>query len=77
MLEAIAYPALASPAPSENVIESSPQIDYRGFAVLTLEVADLRRQRHLSREDFFARAAAGDAVLLDTRSAAAFQMGHV
>ncbi|MGB3470445.1 MAG: rhodanese-like domain-containing protein [Erythrobacter sp.] len=73
--------AFASPALAQDVVQPSPQtstqIDYAGFTELTLEVAELRSERLLGREDFFARAATGDAVVLDTRSAAAFRMGHI
>lgn len=68
---------LAAPAMAQDGPETSPQIDYGGFVELTSEVAELRSERLLGREDFFNRARAEGAILLDTRSAAAFQMGHI
>ncbi|MEM7665129.1 MAG: rhodanese-like domain-containing protein [Pseudomonadota bacterium] len=70
---------IASPfaASAQEAPRSSPQIDYPGFLDLTSEVAKLRSERLLGRDDFFTRAQADGALLLDTRSAAAFEMGHI
>lgn len=54
-----------------------PQVDYAGFQDLTIEVAIYRQKRLLERETFFAKAAENGAIILDTRSAAAFQAGHI
>ncbi len=54
-----------------------PQIDYAGFVGLTAEVAEYRQKRLLERGAFFAKAAEEGALILDTRSAAAFQAGHI
>lgn len=55
----------------------NPQIDYPGFAQLTGDLARVRDQRRLSWAEFSARAASGDALLLDARSADAFARGHL
>lgn len=54
-----------------------PQVDYDSFLELTAEVSPYREARLLDREAFFAKAAQDGALLLDTRSAADFQMGHI
>ncbi len=81
----IAAPALALtatvhaevPDTTSTVERQTPQIDYSGFAALTAEVAALRQQRLLAKDEFFRGAAAEGALLLDTRSAAAFEAGHI
>ena len=69
-------PALALVMPVQAQ-ESADQIDYPGFADLTLEVADLRAERLLNADAFFSAARKDGALLLDTRSAAAFEAGHI
>lgn len=82
----LAVPAFADePAPDAEaeqvdfagVPAITDQVDYAGFAALTDEVASLRAERLLPKEEFFKRAAAEGALLLDTRSAAAFAQGHI
>lgn len=72
----LALPALAFALPVQAQ-GTSEQIDYPGFTELTLEVAELRSQRLLDAEAFFAAARTEGALLLDTRSAAAFEAGHI
>ena len=72
----LAVPALALAAPS-GAQDSAAQIDYHAFEALTSEVAGLRADRLLEAEAFFEAARADGALLLDTRSAAAFAAGHV
>lgn len=67
----VAAAAMAQDAPP------NPQIDYDGFAQLTNSLGEVRQTRLLDRETFLARAAAEGALLLDTRSAAAFEAGHI
>lgn len=62
---------------AQETSQSKAQIDYSGFLDLTSEVAQLRSERMLGKDDFFARARAEGALLFDTRSAAAFEMGHI
>ncbi len=54
-----------------------PQIDYPAFADLTVEVMAMREERLLVKEDFLRQIEADGALLLDTRSAAAFAAGHI
>ncbi|MEO9470576.1 rhodanese-like domain-containing protein [Parasphingorhabdus sp.] len=57
--------------------ETNPQIDYRGFAALTGELEGYRSERLVTLERFHELAQQPDAIILDTRSAAAFEMGHI
>ncbi len=64
--------------PQPDVLESSsPQIDFPAFAALTAEVAELRERRLLPKDEFLKQALADGALLLDTRSAEAFRLGHI
>lgn len=55
----------------------SPLIDYAGFRALTGEVQPVRAARLISLADFKAKAEMGEALLLDARSAQAFNEGHI
>ena len=66
--------ASAPPAP---IAQPSAQVDYDGFAALTGELGPYRQSRLLQRDVFFREAAKKGALLLDTRSAAAFAAGHI
>lgn len=72
----LALPATALSMPV-HAQDSAGQIDYPAFEILTGEVADLRAERLLDAETFLAAARAENALLLDTRSAAAFAAGHI
>lgn len=69
--------ALSAPLAAQAAEASEPQIDYGGFALLTDKVATIRSERLLTLAEFEARASDADALVLDTRSAAAFAMGHI
>lgn len=69
--------SLALSNPGLQAQDDNPLIDYDGFAALTAELGKVRAQHRLSLDEFLARAKAEDAVLLDTRSAAAFAAGHL
>jgi len=56
---------------------ANPQIDYAGFATLTRDVRALRAERLLAFDQFQAKAAGKDALLLDARSSTAFARGHI
>ncbi|WFL76063.1 rhodanese-like domain-containing protein [Altererythrobacter arenosus] len=71
---AIALASAALPAAEQ---ETNPQIDYQGFLELTSELGEVRAQHRLPLAEFLARARADGAILLDTRSAAAFEAGHL
>jgi len=62
--------AAADPAPN-------PLIDYDGFTALTLELASVREAHRLPWDEFVNGIEREDAILLDTRSAAAFAAGHI
>jgi hypothetical protein len=64
-------------ARGQTALPPNPQIDYAGFTQLTLEVADYRKTRLIDKADFFRRAQEQGAILLDTRSAADFAVGHL
>lgn len=54
-----------------------PQIDYSGFLALTANLAKTREVHRLPWPAFTEGARRNDAILLDTRSAAAFAAGHL
>ncbi|WP_284126527.1 rhodanese-like domain-containing protein [Parerythrobacter aestuarii] len=68
--------ATATPAVAQDAPEN-PLIDYPGFAELTLEVAPFREGRRIPLAQFLAKAQEEGAIILDTRSAAAFAAGHM
>ena len=73
-----AVPLLLSAAPlSAQETPANPQIDYEGFVALTLGLAETREAHRLPLEQFLAGARRQGAILLDTRSAAAFAEGHL
>jgi phage shock protein E len=72
----IAALALATPLTAQDA-PGSPLIDYAGFTQLTGEVQPYRSARLISHQDFAARAAKKDVLLLDARSARAFAQGHI
>ena len=57
--------------------QTNPQIDYPAFQALTASVAPQRATRLLAFDAFKAEAAKPDVLLLDARSASAFQRGHI
>lgn len=67
----------AAPALAQSAAAPNPQIDYPGFQTLTASVAPERATRLLAHDAFKAKAAKPDALLLDARSADAFQRGHI
>ena len=57
--------------------DGSPEIDYPGFAAMTEDVMDYRDSRLVSLEAFNAMKDDPGTIILDTRSAMAFEMGHI
>lgn len=57
--------------------QTNPQIDYQGFLTLSNRLAETRKAHLLSLADFNAMRGKNEAIVLDTRSAAAFQRGHI
>lgn len=69
-------PAIAQ---NQQTTESSvnPQIDYPGFLRLTEQLSEYRAKRLVSLDRFNEIAKQQDAIILDSRSAAAFAQGHI
>jgi rhodanese-related sulfurtransferase len=72
LLAAAALLLIAPDDPRPN-----PQIDYAGFATLTVDVRALRAKRLLGFPAFKAKAAEKGALILDARSADKFAAGHI
>ncbi len=70
-------PAKATEHRSESSQTPNPQIDYPGFLKLTGEIAKYRETRLISLEAFNKISLKANAIILDTRSAAAFRQGHI
>ena len=64
-------------APAGAAAPENPQIDYDGYAALTLSLGDVREAHRLPYDEFIARARAEGAILLDARSSLAFAAGHI
>jgi hypothetical protein len=74
-LALFALVAIAAPLSAQRA--GSALIDYPGFTSLTAEVQPYRSQRLISHQEFTARAAQKDVLVLDARSARAFAEGHI
>ena len=77
LLAIIAFVGIGLAASAQEAPRGSPEIDYPGFIELTSEVFAIREERLVSLDVFNAMAAEPDTIILDTRSAAAFDMGHI
>ncbi|WP_108812539.1 rhodanese-like domain-containing protein [Sphingorhabdus sp. Alg231-15] len=69
-------PAIAQNQPSSETTVN-PQVDYTGFLQLTEQLADYRQERLVDLKRFKRIAKQADAIILDSRSAAAFAQGHI
>src|SRR5258707_13760131 len=69
--------ALACPAAPQGAAPQQSLIDYPGFERLTSEVAVYRLRHLVSLAEFNAMAGESDTLILDARSPAAFDAGHV
>ncbi|GAB5489612.1 MAG: rhodanese-like domain-containing protein [Parasphingorhabdus sp.] len=70
--------ALAIDAPeTPRVLQPNEQVDYAAFASLTAKLQEFRAKRLISMDQFSDLATQDNAIILDTRSAAAFQAGHI
>lgn len=67
--------ASAQPAPERETTGAT--IDFDGFLMLSEEVAMLRAERLIGLETFNQMAETPDTIILDTRSKAAFDAGHI
>lgn len=66
--------AATSAAPAQPM---NPQIDYRGFEELTQSIGPYRQSRLLSWSKFGEAASRRSTLILDARSADAYQAGHI
>lgn len=73
----LVFPILLVASPLAAQDAGSPLIDYAGFRELTAEVQPVRSARLISLDQFKARAARPDVLILDARSAQAFKEGHI
>ncbi len=69
-------PAIAQKQPSSETTVN-PQVDYVGFLQLTEQLSDYRQKRLVDLKRFKTIAKQKDAIILDSRSAAAFAQGHI
>jgi hypothetical protein len=60
-----------------SAARSNPQIDYKGFADLTVDLEGYRANRRVDITRFKAMAGQGDTLILDARSARAYAEGHI
>lgn len=75
---AVAVAMFATPvAAQDRPARGANEVDYAGFQTLTGDVASIRAERLLTLEQFHAFAAEGDTLILDTRSAYAYRLGHI
>jgi phage shock protein E len=65
----------ATPLAAQSI--GSPLIDYAGFKELTSGVQPYRLKRLITLDEFNKRAAKKDVLVLDARSAWAFEQGHI
>jgi hypothetical protein len=72
LLGASAASAQETAPPPDNLL-----IDYAGFVALAAELGEVREAHRLSWEEFAAKSREGGTIILDTRSASAFRMGHI
>jgi phage shock protein E len=73
----IALAALLITTPLAAQSTGSPLIDFEGYSQLTGEVQQYRKARLISLADFKQRGAKSDVLILDARSAEAFNAGHI
>ena len=69
--------ALAAPFASYAAEPVPSHVDFPGFAALTQEVRDVRAQRLVTLEAFWAMAADPKTLILDARSKDAYARGHI
>lgn len=74
---AIVATSLSMPVFAQQAVSTEAGIDYEGFVELAGDLGDYRSTRLLSWEDWQAAASAPGTVILDTRSSAAFEAGHI
>lgn len=60
-----------------ETLNTSPDIDFKGFVNLSTEVESYRETRLVSQDEFFMMADEPHTIILDTRSKQAFDEGHI
>ncbi|MEP3225875.1 MAG: rhodanese-like domain-containing protein [Parasphingorhabdus sp.] len=73
----LSNPAIAAESVQVENSAANPQIDYAGFTQLTEKLAGYRQSRLVQMDSFIAKAKQENAIILDTRSAAAYKNGHI
>jgi phage shock protein E len=73
----LAAMALACSAPALAAAPANPLIDYASFEEMVRDLGPVREAHRLGWDEFAEGAANGNAILLDTRSAADFARGHL
>ena len=64
-------------APAALAQSTNPQIDYPGFVELSQQLQGIRAAHLINLADFQRKAEDSRAIILDTRSAEAFRLGHM
>ncbi len=79
IISALALTVIAvTPAKAkESQISGNPQVDYAGFVEIAADLQDYRNERLVDLATFRKLAEQPAAIILDTRSASAFQAGHI
>ncbi len=77
LLTVLAFIGIGMMANSQAAPKGSPLIDYQGFEELTGEVFAIREARLIDIDTFNLMKAEENTIILDTRSAFAFEMGHI
>ncbi len=77
ILSALSLQPTIAQTPQRPDTVNNPQVDYAGFLRLTEKLAEYRRGRLISLDKFTEKAKQQDAIILDTRSVAAFEQGHI
>jgi len=77
MIAIVSLIAVACPVPSPaQTSQPTAKVDYPGFVALAAEAETHRSQRLVDLDRFLAMAQEPDTLILDTRSAAAYQRKH-
>ncbi|QTD55621.1 rhodanese-like domain-containing protein [Parasphingorhabdus cellanae] len=77
VLSALSLQPVIAQQLSTAEIRTLPQVDYAGFLQLTEELSEYRQERLVDLKKFNAIAKDQNAIILDSRSAAAFAQGHI
>ncbi|MEM8918584.1 MAG: rhodanese-like domain-containing protein [Pseudomonadota bacterium] len=73
----LAFIAVTPALAQEGQLPGNPQVDYGGFVEIASDLKGYRSTRLVDLATFRNMAEQPDAIILDTRSASAFQAGHI